>query len=78
VPRGDTQPEGATGGQLRAGGGSSPAAAWFSVFWVSFSVFLVKRFAGFVKQFSVLVAKRFAGLPVECFSVPWFSAFPSE
>jgi hypothetical protein len=49
------------------------------MFWVSFSVFLVKRFLGFVKQFLVLVAKRFAGLSerffcgAKRFSVPWFS-----
>jgi hypothetical protein len=77
VPRGDTQREGATGGQLRAGGGSSPAASWFSMFWVSFSVFFAKSFAGFVKQFLVLVAKRFAGLSelyffgAKNFMVPW-------
>jgi hypothetical protein len=73
VPRGDTQTEGATGRHRRAGGGSSPAAAWFSVFWVSFSVFLAKCFLGFVKQFLVLVAKRFAGFAVECFMVSWFT-----
>jgi ABC-type multidrug transport system permease subunit len=59
VPRGDTQHEGATGGQLPAVGGSSPAAAWFSVLCASFSVFLAKRFAGFAEQFLVLPAKSF-------------------
>jgi hypothetical protein len=49
------------------------------VFWVSFLVFLVKRFLGFVKQFLVLVAKRFTGLSerffpgAKRFIVPWWT-----